>query len=209
MRIIGGYLKGKAIIPPTNLKARPTTDFAKEGLFNILSNRYRFEECRVLDLFSGTGSISYEFISHGCPEVFSVEMNPVHTAFIKNTAAKMNIKGLQVIRHNVFDFLDICRLRFDIVFADPPYAIAGLDTIPDKFFSRIIEENGGSSCNNSSSSISSSISSSSGNSGSSNAGILKEGGTFILEHPSSFSFENHPRFVREKKYGNVHFSFFS
>ena len=144
MRIIGGTLKGRAIFPPSGFKARPTTDFAKEGLFNMLDNAYDLSTMRVLaydlstmrvlDLFSGTGSISYEFASRGVQEIYSVEMNPLHAAFIKRTAASFNIKGLHVVRHNVFDFMNICKLDFDIVFADPPYDIDGLDTIPDKVF---------------------------------------------------------------------------
>jgi 16S rRNA G966 N2-methylase RsmD len=83
MRIIGGNLKGKTILPPNGFMARPTTDFAKEGLFNMLINEFDLSECRVLDLFSGTGSISYEFASRGCPEIYSIEMNPLHSSFIK------------------------------------------------------------------------------------------------------------------------------
>ena len=120
MRIIGGSLKGRAIFPPSGFKARPTTDFAKEGLFNMLDNAYDLSTMRVLDLFSGTGSISYEFASRGVQEIYSVEMNPLHVAFIKRTAASFNIKGMHVVRHNVFDFLNICKLDFDILFADPP-----------------------------------------------------------------------------------------
>ena len=80
MRIVGGDLRGKQINPPVNFKARPTTDFAKEGLFNILSNQYDFEEISVLDLFSGTGSISFEFASRGCKDITAVEMNPLHAS---------------------------------------------------------------------------------------------------------------------------------
>ena len=107
MRIIGGSLKGKTILPPNGFMARPTTDFAKEGLFNMLINEFDLSECRVLDLFSGTGSISYEFASRGCPEIYSIEMNPLHSNFIKKSAAKLGIKGMHVVRHNVFDFIDI------------------------------------------------------------------------------------------------------
>ena len=175
MRIIGGNLKGKTILPPNGFMARPTTDFAKEGLFNMLINEFDLSECRVLDLFSGTGSISYEFASRGCPEIYSIEMNPLHSSFIKKSAAKLGIKGMQVVRHNVFDFIEICKIDFDVIFADPPYDIEGLDTIPDRIFSK---------------------------------GLLREGGRLILEHPGSYNFESHPHFVKEKKYGNVHFTFF-
>lgn len=175
MRIIGGELKGKSILPPNGFMARPTTDFAKEGLFNVLINEFDLTSCRVLDLFSGTGSISYEFASRGCSEIFSVEMNPIHANFIKKSVAKLGIKGMQVVRHNVFEFIDICKIDFDIIFADPPYEIDGLDLIPDKIFQK---------------------------------GLLKGGGSLILEHPAKYQFDTHPRFVKEKRYGNVHFSFF-
>lgn len=176
MRIISGDLKGKQFIPPAGYKARPTTDFAKEGLFNILVNQYDFSEVAVLDLFSGTGSISFEFASRGCIDITSVEMNPLHFLFIKATALKLGLKGVQVLRNNVFDFLSICRKEFDIVFADPPYDISGLEGIPEKILCKP---------------------------------ILKDGGVLIFEHPASYSFKSNPRFIKEKKYGNVHFSFFS
>ena len=138
MRIIGGDLKGRAILPPSSFRARPTTDFAKEGLFNVLNNMVDFEELSVLDLFSGTGGISYEFASRGCTDIISIEMNPVHADFIKKSVAVLKIQGMQVVRHNVFDFLNICTKKFDLIFADPPYDIEGLDTIPDKIFSKNI-----------------------------------------------------------------------
>lgn len=205
MRIIGGSLKGKTIMPPANYAARPTTDFAKEGLFNMLTNEFDLEEISVLDLFAGTGSISMEFASRGCKDIISIEMNPLHTRFIKQCSQSFKIKGMQVIRHNVFDFIKICTKQFDLIFADPPYDLDGLDTLPDRIFGltantlaeeeknctekeknisdeKIFEEN--SKC------------------------LVKNGGYFILEHPKSYSFENHPFFLKEKKYGNVHFSFF-
>lgn len=175
MRIIGGKLKGKNILPPVHFTARPTTDFAKEGLFNILINEYDLEDVSLLDLFSGTGSISLEFASRGCKDIISVEMNPLHAKFIKQVAATYQVKGMQVVRHNVFDFIEICTKKFDIVFADPPYNIEGLDTIPDKIYAKE---------------------------------IVAPGGYLILEHPYNYNFKNHPFFVKEKKYGNVHFSFF-
>lgn len=175
MRIIGGKLRGKTILPPQGYKARPTTDFAKEGLFNILNNEYEMEGLQVLDLFGGTGAISYEFASRGASRVYCVEMLPLHANFIKAQAARFGMDNLTVVRHNVFEFLEICREKFDIIFADPPYAIEGLADIPDKVFSK---------------------------------DILHQGAYFILEHPEEFNFESHPLFVKEKKYGNVHFSFF-
>jgi 16S rRNA (guanine(966)-N(2))-methyltransferase RsmD len=162
-------------LPPANYGARPTTDFAKEGLFNILINEYDIEELSVLDLFSGTGSISLEFASRGCKDIVSVEMNPMHAKFIKQVATTYKVKGMQVVRHNVFEFLEICKEKFDIIFADPPYALEDLATIPDKIFAK---------------------------------DILHPGAYFILEHPEEYNFESHPKFIKEKKYGNVHFSFF-
>ena len=138
MRIIGGRLKGKTILPPNGYKARPTTDFAKEGLFNILNNEYDMEGLQVLDLFGGTGAISYEFASRGASMVYCVEMLPLHANFIKAQAATFCMKNLTVVRHNVFEFLDICREKFDIIFADPPYSIDGLADIPDKVFEKDI-----------------------------------------------------------------------
>lgn len=175
MRIIGGTLKGKNILPPANFGARPTTDFAKEGLFNILNNEFNFDEISVLDLFSGTGSISFEFASRGCKDIISIEMNANHAKFIKQVISAYKITGIQSIRHNVFDFIEICNKSFDLIFADPPYELEGLDTIPDKIFSK---------------------------------NLLNEEGYLILEHPKTYNFDSHPNFVKEKKYGNVHFSFF-
>ena len=176
MRIIGGNLRGKRITPPANYQARPTTDFAKEGLFNMLANEFDFGEIAVLDLFSGTGSISYEFASRGCSDIISIEMNPLHTRFIKQCVTQFKIRGMQVTRYNAFEFIDICRKRFDIIYADPPYSIQGLDTIPERIFAN---------------------------------GLVKENGYLILEHPGTFDFTGHPCFVKEKRYGNVHFSFFT
>ena len=175
MRIIGGDLRGRAIVPPSNFSARPTTDFAKEGLFNVLINDIDFSEVSALDLFSGTGGITYEMASRGCEDIVAVEMNAQHARFIKLMVGSFKLEGVQVVRHNVFDFLPICKKDFDFIFADPPYEIAGLETIPEKVLS---------------------------------TNILKEGGLFVLEHSGSFNFADNPRFIKEKKYGNVHFSFF-
>lgn len=134
MRIIGGVLKGKTINPPTFYKARPTTDFAREGLFNVLGNEYEFEDLKVLDLFGGTGAISYEFASRGAARVWCVEMARENASFIKKEAERLGLDNVTMVRDNVFDFLPICHEKFDLVFADPPYALDGLETIPDKVF---------------------------------------------------------------------------
>ena len=120
MRIIGGRLKGKTILPPAGYKARPTTDFAREGLFNVLDNEYEFEDLKVLDLFGGTGAISFEFASRGASRVYCVEMARENASFIKTEAQRLGLANVTMVRDNVFDFLPICREKFDIIFADPP-----------------------------------------------------------------------------------------
>lgn len=205
MRIIGGSLKGKTIMPPANYAARPTTDFAKEGLFNMLTNEFDLEEISVLDLFAGTGSISMEFASRGCKDIISIEMNPLHTRFIKQCSQSFKIKGMQVIRHNVFDFIKICTKQFDLIFADPPYDLEGLDTLPDRIFgltANILAEEEKNFTEKEKNISDEKIFEESSKC------LVKNGGYFILEHPKSYSFENHPFFLKEKKYGNVHFSFF-
>lgn len=138
MRIIGGKLKGKTILPPAGYKARPTTDFAREALFNILDNEYEFDDLKVLDLFGGTGAVSYEFASRGVGRVYCVEMSRENASFIKTEALRLGLGNVTMVRDNVFDFLNVCHEKFDIVFADPPYAIEGLETIPDKIFEKDI-----------------------------------------------------------------------
>lgn len=134
MRIICGSYKGKQIVRDNKLTLRPTTDFAKEGLFNILSNRYDLSSFDVLDLFSGTGSISYEFASRGCPNVHSIEMDPRHAAFIRTNVEKLGFRQIRVVRDDVFHFLTICKAQFDIIFADPPYDMPYIEEIPGLIF---------------------------------------------------------------------------
>ena len=138
MRIIGGRLKGKTILPPAGYKARPTTDFAREGLFNVLDNEYEFEDLKVLDLFGGTGAISFEFASRGAARVYCVEMARENASFIKTEAQRLGLANVTMVRDNVFDFLPICREKFDIIFADPPYALENLESIPDRVFAQDI-----------------------------------------------------------------------
>lgn len=134
MRIIGGRLKGHMINVPAKYNARPTTDFAREALFNILDNEYEFEGLKVLDLFGGTGAVSYEFASRGASRVWCVEMSRENASFIKLEAQRLGLSNVTMVRDNVFDFLNVCRESFDIVFADPPYALEGLETLPDRVF---------------------------------------------------------------------------
>ena len=138
MRIIGGKLKGKTVFPPMGYKARPTTDYAREGLFNILNNEYEFEDLKVLDLFGGTGAVSFEFASRGASRVYTVEMARENAAFIRNEARRLGLDNVTAVHDNVFDFHPICHEKFDIIFADPPYALEGLETIPDKVLSQDI-----------------------------------------------------------------------
>jgi N6-adenine-specific methylase len=138
MRIIGGRLSGKQVNPPAGYNARPTTDFAREGLFNVLDNEYEFEDLKVLDLFGGTGAVAFEFASRGASRVYSVEMARENASFIKTEAQRLGLDNVTMVRNNVFDFLQICHEKFDLIFADPPYALNGLETIPDKVFEQDI-----------------------------------------------------------------------
>jgi len=176
VRIISGIFRGKHIRPPGNFKARPTTDFAKESLFNILIHQFSIEDLDVLDLFSGTGSISYEFASRGARSVLAIEMAPMHFKFIQETCRSMEMEQVTVIRADAFRYLKKPTQAFDFIFADPPFDHPGLPELPDLIFS---------------------------------TDILNKQGVFILEHPGSYSFTAHPRFLQHRKYGGVNFTFFS
>lgn len=143
MRIVSGSFKGKHIVPPKNFKARPTTDFAKVSLFNILANSYDFEELRVLDLFSGTGGISFEFASRGCSSIDLVEINAVHYNFIKKAADLMGFMQIRTFKQNAFVFLKVCNQTYDLIFADPPYDLEGIETLPTIVFEKKILAKGG------------------------------------------------------------------
>lgn len=135
MRIISGSHKGRQIIPDKRFKARPTTDFAKENLFNLLQNRIAIEGSRVLDLFSGTGSISYEFASRGAEKVIAIEANYHHFAFIKHTASSLGFKNITPYKTDVF--IACKKLKdtlFDIIFVDPPYDLPTINNIPGILF---------------------------------------------------------------------------
>lgn len=143
MRIIAGNLRGRRLNPPANLPVRPTTDMARESLFNILNNYVDYEDCSVMDLFAGTGAVSLEFISRGVREVTSVDINVQCTDFIKQCAQQLGVRNLHVVRADVFDLLKRANRKFDIVFADPPYAIDGLATLPNMVFEKQILNNDG------------------------------------------------------------------
>lgn len=130
MRIIGGRYKGRIIEPPTGFRARPTTDFARESLMNILNNRYDFESVSLLDLFGGTGAISYEFASRGTEDIDIVETDRRSCEFIGRTLKDLGLERARVHRLDVRDWLKICHKQYDIIFADPPYALRWLSNIP-------------------------------------------------------------------------------
>jgi len=176
LRIISGTHKGTYIPVPKNFKARPTTDFAKEGLFNILANYFDFEDITVLDLFAGTGSIGYEFASRGARHVDMIEINHRYAKFILTQLDKLKFENVQVFQKDVFRILPSLGSKYDLIFADPPYFLEDLDKIPDM----VLE-----------------------------AEILESDGWFIFEHGRNHRFNDHKNYKELRKYGNVHFSFFT
>jgi len=177
MRIIGGTFKSRIFRPGKNFKARPTTDFARENLFNILENRYDFENKKVLDLFSGTGSISFEFASRGCMNVTSVELDRFHHQFIGSVIETLGIKRIvKALNVDAFKFINRSSEGFDLIFADPPYELKQIAEIPNLIL---------------------------------NSNLLNNEGLLILEHGKTNDFSSLPFFRELRKYGSVHFSFFS
>ena len=134
MRIITGKYKGRHFDVPRTFKARPTTDFAKENIFNVINAYVDWEETTALDLFAGTGSISLELLSRGCQQVISVEKDRDHALFISQCMEKLGTKDNILIKGDVFRFLKSCHQKFDLIFADPPYALPELETILDLIF---------------------------------------------------------------------------
>ena len=178
MRIITGRYKGRHFDIPRSFKARPTTDFAKENIFNVLIQYVDFDGATALDLFSGTGSITLELLSRGCQQVVSVELDRDHHRFICDCLKKLEVKGGNAVlplRGDVFRFVKSCKQQFDFIFADPPYALKELSTLPDLIFERQ---------------------------------LLKDDGIFVLEHGKDHDFSQHPHFVEHRQYGSVNFSLF-
>lgn len=130
MRIIRGNHQRRLIHPPANLPVRPTTDMAKESLFNVLEYYLNMENLQALDLFSGTGNISYELVSRGASMVVAVEQNPRCAQFIRSTAESLQMNQLRVVRSDVFGFLRRSSILFDLVFADPPYEMKHIAELP-------------------------------------------------------------------------------
>lgn len=143
MRIITGQYKGRHFDIPRTFKARPTTDFAKENIFNVLQGYIDFEDAVALDLFAGTGSISLELVSRGCSRVVSVEADRDHANFIRQCFKKLGDESDLLIRGDVFRFLKNCHQKFDFIFADPPYALGELAAIPGMVFASGILSEGG------------------------------------------------------------------
>lgn len=143
IRIIGGELKGRRITAPSNLPVRPTTDYAKEGLFNVLNNRIDFTSVKALDLFAGTGNISYELGSRGCPEITAVDAEFRCIRFIGETAEKLGLKQIRTVRSDVYTFISRAKAQWDLIFADPPFAQTGLVKIPGLIFENKLLRPGG------------------------------------------------------------------
>lgn len=143
MRIISGKNRGRKIVAPINLPVRPTTDMAKESLFNIINNLTGVDKLLVLDLFAGTGNITYEFASRGCEAVTSVDSNIKCTTFISQTAQLLNYENVYVIRADYRQFLNSSGGLFDLIFADPPYNMENIDKIPNLIFENsLLNKNG-------------------------------------------------------------------
>ena len=137
MRIIGGSFSGRRFSPPSGIPARPTTDVAKEGLFNTLENMIDFEGIRSCDIFGGTGSISYELASRGAAELTLIERDPTSINFIRKTAQALGIAGkMNIIRGDVFRFMKQCTDQYDFIFAGPPYALENIDDLPVLVFEK-------------------------------------------------------------------------
>lgn len=178
MRIISGKYSGRQIHAPGNLPVRPTTDFAKGALFNILNNYFEFEKIKVLDLFAGTGNISYEFISRGCEHLAAVDNNYHCVKFIKETLEKLKVPDTvytRVHKSSAFTFINQCTQPFDIIFADPPFDLEGIEQIYHSTFEKK---------------------------------LLKDNGWLILEHAAKKDLNTLPYFKEKRIYGSLAFSIF-
>lgn len=144
MRIIGGEHGGRRFNPPTHMPyTRPTTDIAKEGLFNMLQHKLDFSLIRSLDLFGGTGSISYELASRGVTDLTIVEKDIQMYQFVKKTAESLSLENLKVIKSDVFKFIQHCQEQFDFIFAGPPYALQTIDELPKLIMEKKLVKEGG------------------------------------------------------------------
>lgn len=176
MRIIRGKYQRRQIVAPTNLPVRPTTDMAKESLFNILENHLDFEDIEALDLFTGTGNIAFELASRGCISVLAIDQDKACVQFVKNTVTQLKMDNLTVLRMDVFKFLPSTRQQFDLIFADPPYDSNHYELLAELLL---------------------------------NSELLKPEGILVIEHPITIDYSANAAFTEVRKYGRVHFSFFS
>ena len=144
MRIIGGEHGGRKFNPPNNMPyTRPTTDIAKEGLFNIFQHQLDLDNLKTLDLFGGTGSISYELASRGVRDLTIVEKDAAMYEFIKKTSAELRLENFKAIKMDVFKFIQQCNDKFDLIFAGPPYALTSIDDLPKRIFEKqLLHTNG-------------------------------------------------------------------
>ena len=180
MRIIGGQFKGHRLSPQMKKwPTRPTTDFAKEALYNILQNKLDFEEVAFLDLFGGVGSHTLEFASRGCSAITYVERFGACVDFVANILRGWGIEGVSIVKGDAFKYIERSAkdgLTYDVIFADPPYDHKGMGSLPDL----ILKNN-----------------------------LLNQEGQLIIEHDSKTSFDKHPYLRDHRTYGGCHFSFFS
>ena len=174
MRIIRGKNRGKFLVAPKNLPVRPTTDMAKEGLFNVVENYLDWADVRALDLFAGTGNITYEMASRGCPDVTSVDSFRDCLKFIDKTADQLGYTGIKTVLSDVPRYLQRNPQRWDFIFADPPYDYADYPALVGLALDK-----------------------------------LPADGLFVLEHSVDHSFNDHPACFDSRRYGSVHFSYFS
>lgn len=180
MRVVGGKYRGRKIRPPKEINARPTTDYAKEGLFNILQHSVPLEGIAVLDLFAGAGGIAVEFLSRGAAGVLSIDHDRALFAHLQRTARELGEAHWQIVRADVFAFLsNVAAARpvktYDIIFADPPFGMEGVERIPTLVLQ---------------------------------GGLLEPDGLLIVEHPGTVNMSALPGFWKHRPYGAVHFSFF-
>lgn len=203
MRVVAGKYRGRHFDVPRSFKARPTTDFAKENLFNVLRSYIDFENeaPTALDLFAGTGSITLELLSRGCSHVTAVELDPQHISFIRSFLKTLGCEAdVTLLRADVLRFLRKSPATYDFIFADPPYALAQLQQLPDLIFNQpqlpslIGEESEEIPSLNPSSALYPSA--------------LNPGGLFVLEHGKTQDFSAHPHFIAHRAYGSVNFSLF-
>lgn len=143
MRIVGGKLKGLQFNAPAKLPVRPTTDMAKEALFNILSNSYDLEECEVLDLFTGTGNVSIEFASRGAKNITSIDKHPGCVAWLKTVKEKHQLNSIDIRKADAFKFLAQATQKYDIIFADPPYDLPNIPLLPQLVMQQQLLNEGG------------------------------------------------------------------